>query len=54
MINTVEKIYIDLPIVRFTNTYKVTYSDSTIKFVPLTQQTQITKQYKSGFKKEIQ
>jgi hypothetical protein len=35
MINTVEKIYIDLPIVRFTNTYKVTYSDSTIKFVPL-------------------
>ena len=35
MINTVEKIYIDLPIVRFTNTYKVTYSDNTIKFVPL-------------------
>jgi hypothetical protein len=35
MINTVEKIYNDLPIVEFTNTYKVTYSDSSIKFVPL-------------------
>ena len=35
MITTVEKIYNDLPIVEFTNTYKVTYSDSTVKFVPL-------------------
>jgi hypothetical protein len=35
MINTVEKIYNDLPVVEFTNTYKVTYSDNTIKFVPL-------------------
>jgi hypothetical protein len=35
MITTVEKIYNDLPIVEFTNTYKVTYSDSSIKFVPL-------------------
>jgi len=35
MIISVEKIYDTLPIVRFTNTYKVTYSDSTVKFVPL-------------------
>jgi len=35
MITTVEKIYNDLPIVEFTNTYKVTYSDNTVKFVPL-------------------
>jgi len=35
MINTVEKIYSNVPLVEFTNTYKVTYSDSTVKFVPL-------------------
>jgi hypothetical protein len=35
MINTVEKIYNTAPVVQFTNTYKVTYSDSTVKFVPL-------------------
>jgi hypothetical protein len=35
MINTVEKIYSKIPVVKFTNTYKVTYSDSTVKFVPL-------------------
>ena len=35
MITTVEKIYNDLPIVEFTNTYKVTYSDNTVKFIPL-------------------
>jgi hypothetical protein len=35
MINTVEKIYNNVPVVEFTNTYKVTYSDSTVKFVPL-------------------
>ena len=35
MITTVEKIYNDLPIVEFTNTYKVTCSDNTVKFVPL-------------------
>jgi hypothetical protein len=35
MINTVEKIYNDLPVVEFTNTYKVTYSDNIVKFVPL-------------------
>jgi len=35
MINTVEKIYRSVPVVEFTNTYKVTYSDSTVKFVPL-------------------
>ena len=35
MINTVEKLYETVPVVSFTNTYKVTYSDNTIKFVPL-------------------
>jgi hypothetical protein len=35
MINTVEKIYSNVPVVEFTNTYKVTYSDNTVKFVPL-------------------
>ena len=35
MINTVEKIYRNEPLIEFTNTYKVTYSDSTVKFVPL-------------------
>ena len=35
MINTVEKIYRSVPVVEFKNTYKVTYSDSTVKFVPL-------------------
>ena len=35
MINTVAKTYSSEPVVEFTNTYKVTYSDSTIKFVPL-------------------
>ena len=35
MINSVEKIYSEIPVVKFTNTYKVTYSDSTVKFVPL-------------------
>jgi hypothetical protein len=35
MINTVEKIYSSVPVVEFTNTYKVTYSDNIVKFVPL-------------------
>ena len=35
MINTVEKIYETVPVVSFTNTYKVTYSNDVIKFVPL-------------------
>jgi hypothetical protein len=35
MISAVEKIYETVPVVSFTNTYKVTYSDSTVKFVPL-------------------
>jgi len=35
MINTVEKIYSSVPVIEFTNTYKVTYSDSIVKFVPL-------------------
>jgi hypothetical protein len=35
MITSVEKIYDTFPVVRFNNTYKVTYSDNTIKFVPL-------------------
>ena len=35
MINTVEKIYSNVPVVEFTNTYKVTYSDNIVKFVPL-------------------
>jgi hypothetical protein len=35
MINTVEKIYSNVPVVEFTNTYKVIYSDSAVKFVPL-------------------
>jgi hypothetical protein len=35
MINTVEKIYTNLPVIEFSNVYKVTYLDNTIKFVPL-------------------
>jgi hypothetical protein len=35
MINTVEKIYTSLPVVEFSNVYKVTYLNNTIKFVPL-------------------
>ena len=35
MIISVEKLYDTFPVVRFTNTYKVTYSDNTIKSVPL-------------------
>ena len=35
MIISVEKIYSSVPVIEFTNTYKVTYSDSTVKFVPL-------------------
>ncbi len=35
MINTVEKIYRNEPVIEFTNTYKVTYSDNIVKFVPL-------------------
>ena len=35
MIISVEKLYDTFPVIRFTNTYKVTYSDSTVKFVPL-------------------
>ena len=35
IINTVEKIYSSVPVVEFTNTYKVTYSDNIVKFVPL-------------------
>jgi uncharacterized protein YdiU (UPF0061 family) len=35
MINTVEKIYSSVPVVEFTNTYKVTYSDNIVKSVPL-------------------
>jgi hypothetical protein len=31
MINTVEKIYSNVPVVEFTNTYKVTYSDNSSK-----------------------
>ena len=34
MINTVEKIYSTVPVVEFSNTYKVTYLNSTIKFIP--------------------
>ena len=35
MINTVEKMYTSEPLVQFTNTYKVTYGDGKIVFVPL-------------------
>ena len=35
MIISVEKIYSSVPVIEFTNTYKVTYSDSIVKFVPL-------------------
>ena len=35
MINTVEKLYSTVPVVEFSNTYKVTYLNSTIKFIPL-------------------
>tara|TARA_E500000318_G_C3401374_1_gene149941 strand:- start:9 stop:194 length:186 start_codon:yes stop_codon:yes gene_type:complete len=35
MISAVEKIYETVPVVSFTNTYKVTYSNGAIKFVPL-------------------
>ena len=35
MISAVVKIYETVPVGSFTNTYKVTYSDSTVKFVPL-------------------
>ena len=35
MINTVEKIYTNLPVIEFSNVYKVTYLNNTIKFVPL-------------------
>ena len=35
MISAVEKIYETVPVVSFTNTYKVTYSNGEIKFVPL-------------------
>ena len=34
MINTVEKLYSTVPVVEFSNTYKVTYLNSTIKFIP--------------------
>ena len=35
MINTVEKIYSEIPVVKFTNTYKVTYDNGKIVSVPL-------------------
>ena len=34
MISTVEKMYSSEPVVQFTNTYKVTYDNGKIVFVP--------------------
>ena len=34
MIISVEKIYSDFPVIKFSNTYKVTYLNNIVEFVP--------------------